>query len=339
MNRTLIIATLTCLPLTFAACNRSDAAENLPPATGSGAPAMPTLPTLASNSTEQENAVENQALRATGTTLALQQAELGPKMSGLLAAVLVDEGDKVKKGQPLFRLEATNMALGARQAEAGLAQAKVGLSQAELDYHRTKSLYEQGAVSASIWDQARIGYDRAQVAVQQAAVAVSSARAVLGDTMVVAPFTGIVTSKRKNTGETVTMVPATVVLVIQDLSKIEVRVKVAENALNRVHPGEVMKVHFPSLNADRDIPIDRVNPSVDPLNRTVEIVGVIANDDRALKAGMLVEVTFPEPPAASSPASTNSTPTSAPSASNTSATKTAAPRSSTTKVVPTASTP
>ena len=118
MNRTLIIATLTCLPLTFAGCNRSDAAESLPPATGSGAPTMPTLPTLASNSTE-DNAVENQALRATCTTLALHQAELGPKMSGLLAAVLVDEGDKVKKGQPLFRLEATNMALGARQAEAG----------------------------------------------------------------------------------------------------------------------------------------------------------------------------------------------------------------------------
>jgi RND family efflux transporter MFP subunit len=338
MNRTWIIATLTCLPLTFAGCNRSDAAENLPPATGSGAPAMPTLPTLASNSAG-EGAAEDQVLRATGTTLALHQAELGPKMSGLLAAVLVDEGDKVKKGQPLFRLEATNMALGARQAEAGLAQAKVGLSQAELDYHRTKSLYEQGAVSASIWDQARIGYDRAQVAVQQASVAVSSARAVLGDTTVVAPFTGIVTSTRKNTGETVTMMPPTVILVIQDLSKIEVRVKVAENALNRIHPGEVMKVHFPSLNADRDIPIDRVNPSVDPLNRTVEIVGIIANDDRALKAGMLVEVTFPALSAASSAASMNSAPTSAPSAANTGAAKAAAPRASTTKAVPTTSTP
>ncbi len=55
-----------------------------------------------------------------------------------------------------------------------------------------------------------------------------------------------------------------------------------------------MKVHFPYLNVDRDVPIDRVNPSVDPLNRTVEIVGVVSNDDRSLKAGMLVEVTFPD---------------------------------------------
>jgi multidrug efflux pump subunit AcrA (membrane-fusion protein) len=128
-----------------------------------------------------------------------------------------------------------------------------------------------------------------------------------------------------------------VILVIQDLSKIEVRVKVAENALNRIRPGDMMKVHFPSLNADRDVPIDRVNPSVDPLNRTVEIVGIIANDDRALKAGMLVEVTFPERPAASSSAS--SALASAPSTPNTRAPKAAAPRTSTTKALSTTSTP
>jgi RND family efflux transporter MFP subunit len=224
-------------------------------------------------------------------------------MSGVLAAVLVDEGDKVRKGQPLFRLEANTAALGARQAQAALDQTKVGLSQAELDYHRTKSLFEQGAVSPAVWDQARIGYDRAKVAVQQAEVAVSSARNMLGDTTVVAPFSGIVASKRKSTGETVTMMPPTVVLVIQDLSKIEVRTKLAENALNRVHAGENMKVHFPSLNEDRAVPIDRINPSVDPLSRTVEIVGVLPNEDRKLKAGMLVEVTFPEPAAAPNPSS------------------------------------
>jgi RND family efflux transporter MFP subunit len=251
------------------------------------------MPSLESNSSA-EVATGNQMLRATGTTQALHQAELGPKMSGVLAAVLVDEGDKVKKGQPLFRLEANLVGLSARQAQVGLAQSKVGQAQAELDYNRTKGLYEQGAVSPAVWDQARLGYDRANVAVQQAQVALSSAQTVVGDTTVYAPFSGVVTSKRKSTGETVTMMPPTVVLVVQDLSKVEVRVKLAENALNRLRAGALMKVHFPSTNTDRDIPIDRVNPSVDPLNRTVEIVGIVPNDDRSLKAGMLVEVTFAE---------------------------------------------
>ncbi len=320
MKQMVLIATLSCLPLFVSGCKKSSAAETLPPATGPGAPAMPSLPTLQSSSPAEAD-TGNQMLRATGTTLALHQAELGPKASGVLAAVMVDEGDKVRKGQPLFRLEATNPALAAQQAQAALMQSKVGLSQAEIDYNRTKSLFEQGAVSPAVWDQARIGYDRAQVSVQQAQVGLSAARAVLGDTTVVAPFSGVVTSKRKNTGETVTMMPPTVVLVIQDLSKIEVRAKLAENALNRVHPSEVMKVHFPSLNIDKDVPIDRINPSVDPLNRTVEIVGVIPNADRTLKAGMLVEVTFPQAPAISSAAAPNAAPAPSVSVASASATQ------------------
>ncbi len=307
MIRNLLTITLSCLPLALVSCKHSDAAEKLPPPTGSGAPALPTLPTLA-NSSAEEALEDNQPLRATGTTMALHQAELGPKSSGVLAAVLVDEGDKVKKGQPLFRLEANMAALATKQAQVGLEQARVGFSQAELDYHRAKSLFEQGAVSRAVWDQARIGYERAKVAVQQAEVALSTARTALGDTTVVAPFAGVVTAKRKNTGETVTMMPPTVVLVIQDLSKIEVRTKLAENALNRINPGQPMKVRFPSLGEERDVPIDRINPSVDPVNRTLEIVGVIPNEDRKLKAGMLVEVTFPPPPVSNDPATTHPPP-------------------------------
>jgi RND family efflux transporter MFP subunit len=291
MNRWMLAAALLSFPLALGGCRRSSAAEELGPAAGTGAPPMPSMPTLESSSSADLDTTK--VLRATGSTQALHQAELGPKVSGVLAAVLVDEGDKVKKGQPLFRLESNNAGLAVRQAQAGLAQTKVGQTQAEIEYQRTKSLYDQGAVSPAVWDQARLGYDRAQVAVQQAQVAVSTAQSMFGDTTVYAPFAGVITSKRKSTGETVTMMPPTVVLVIQDLSKIEVRVKLAENALSRLKAGSPMKVHFPSLSADRDVPIDRINPSVDPLNRTVEIVGMIANDDRSLKAGMLVEVTFP----------------------------------------------
>jgi multidrug efflux pump subunit AcrA (membrane-fusion protein) len=70
-----------------------------------------------------------------------------------------------------------------------------------------------------------------------------------------------------------------------------------------------MKVRFPSLNIEREVSIDRVNPSVDPLNRTVEIVGVIPNGDRNLKVGMLVEVTFPETEGSPAQALATSAPT------------------------------
>lgn len=279
------------LPFLITACKRSEAADALPPADGPGAAPMPAAPVVDAPNTE--SSVAERVLRATGSTQALHQAELGPKASGVLAAVLVDEGAKVKKGQPLFRLDATNPMLMVKQAEAGLAQARVGVTRAELEYNRIKPLVDQGAVSPANWDAIRIGYDQAKVGVQQAEAAVATARAYAFDTTVVAPFAGIVAAKKKNAGETVTMMPPTTVIVLQDISKIEVRVRLAEGELNRVKPGDPMQVRFPSLNTDQSVPISRINPSVDPMSRTVEVVGLIPNDDRALKAGMLVEVTFP----------------------------------------------
>jgi membrane fusion protein, multidrug efflux system len=243
-------------------------------------------------------------LRATGTTQAIKQAELGPKSSGVLAAVLVEEGMRVKKGQVLFRIDATNAYLATRQAEAGLAQARVGLSQAELDFNRTKPLADQGTISPATWDQVRLGYERAKVAVQQAEAAVASSRAYASDATVVAPFAGVVSAKRKNAGETVTMMPATTVVILQDTSQIEVRVKLAESALMRIRAGDTMQVKWPSLNLVKDVQVTRINPGIDPLNRTVELVSVVPNPDGDIKAGMLVDVTFPS--------TAPSTPTTAP---------------------------
>ncbi len=275
-------------------CKKSAGAQELPPALGSGAPALPELPAVEAAGPEQGAVTNNRELRGTGTTHPIREAELGPKASGVLAAVLVDEGDLVKKGQPLFRLEATNVALQVKQAQAALAQARVALTQADLDFERTKTLNEQGAISPATWDQVRLGRERAQVAVQQAEVAVSTARAYAADTTVTAPFGGVVAAKNKTAGETVTMMPPTTVLVLQDLATLEVRIKLAESALTRIKAGQPITVKFPSLGVERSVSIERINPSVDALSRTVEIVALLPNQDRSLKAGMLVDVTFPQ---------------------------------------------
>jgi RND family efflux transporter MFP subunit len=289
-QRLLLLAAL--LPALAVGCRSTEASNNLPPAEGPGAPALPPPPKVDSN--DAETVVGDQLLRATGSTLAIKQAELGPKSSGVLAAVLVEEGQLVKKGQLLFRLDATNASLAVKQAEAGLAQAKVSLSRAELEYNRIKPLVDSGAVSPANWDAVRIGQDQARVGVQQAEASLATARAYAGDSAVYAPFAGVVAAKKKNAGETVTMMPATTVIVLQDISKLEVRIKLAEGALTRIKAGEPMLVKFGSLSLEKTVAIDRINPSVDPLNRTVEIIGVVPNDDRLLKAGMLVEVTFPQ---------------------------------------------
>lgn len=289
------------LPVILAGCKHAEDPNALPPPQGSNAPPLPNAPTV--DSADSNSAVGDRLLRATGTTQALKQADLGPKASGVLAAVLVEEGQKVKKGQPLFRLDATNPALQVKQAQAALAMAEVQVTRTELEYNRMKPLLDQGAISQANWDAVRIGYDQAKVGVQQAQAAVASARAYAADTLVVAPFAGVVAAKKKQAGETVTMMPPTTVIVLQDLSKLEIRVKLAETALTRIKATDSMQVRFTSLNLEKAVPIDRINPSVDPLSRTVEVIGVLPNDNGVLKAGMLVEVSFPTTESPAAPAS------------------------------------
>ncbi len=289
------LVALTLVPcLAFVACKKSEATAQLPPAEGAGAAPLPSVPVLTETAASRS---DRNAWRATGATHAIRQAELGPKASGILAQVLVEEGMRVKKGQVLFRIENTNAILNVRQAEAALAQARVGLSQAELEHNRTQPLFEQGAISPATWDQVRLGLDRARVAVQQAEAAVNSARGYAGDATVVAPFAGVVSAKRKHTGETVTMMPPTTVVVLQDISEIEVRVKLAENALSRIRAGDTMRVRWASLDLEKEVTITRINPSVDPLSRTVELVATIPNPEGTIKAGMLVDVIFAAPEA------------------------------------------
>ena len=78
----------------------------------------------------------------------------------------------------------------------------------------------------------------------------------------------------------------------QDISKLEVRGRVPETMLARLKPGSPVTVRFPAVNEERTVAIERISPSVDPMTRTVEVVALVPNDDRSLKAGMLVELDF-----------------------------------------------
>jgi RND family efflux transporter MFP subunit len=287
-------------------CKKSGASERLPPTTGSLS--VPAIPVAAASADAPAGAEE---LVASGTSGPVREAKLGPKASGVIAGMYVEEGDQVKKGQVLFRLDASTVALGIVQAQAALVSATVGRDSAETDLRRTQALYERGAIAPAVYDQVKARFDGANATVEQAKAALSTAKKMTADTAVTSPIAGVVTARKASVGDTVTMMPPTVVLVVQDISSLEVRVRVAETALKRLSPGKPLRIRFPSVDAERVVPIERINPSVDPMTRTVEIVALVPNQDHALKAGMLVEVDFGPPPAGPSPsASASATPTS-----------------------------
>src|SRR5207237_6935748 len=115
----------------------------------------------------------------------------------------VDVGDRVKKGQVLFRLKASTARIGVQRSRAGLAAARTNLATAKRELARMEELAKGGAVSPASLDQARANFDAATIQVEQAELGVSDTQTSLADRTVRAPISGIVTERFNHAGESV----------------------------------------------------------------------------------------------------------------------------------------
>ena len=285
--------------LLVVACDAGEADKPALPA-AAAAPNIP-IPSASKRAPQAGARVGSRDLsveRHVATALPKQEAELGPRMSGTLASVDVEEGQRVKKGQVLFRLDARSTRLGVSQAETSLQGAQIARDNAKRELERQQQLAAKGTIAAAVLERAESAYNSAENGVSQASVALSMARRGTADSAVVSPIDGIVAHKLKDVGETVTMMPPTTVVVVQDQSVLEVRARVPEAALRLVHEGDQVTAHFTALDSAREATVVRIQPTVDAATRTIEIVTDVDNSDGALRPGMYVELEL-RPPLAS----------------------------------------
>lgn len=321
MKRCIKSSWLTGFFLTFSGihsiqCSQDSGAQGLPAAGGPEASPPPAI-TLA-NQTGQADAKPTPELNApsertaevyVGTLLPIYSAELGPKRSGTLQSVEVDEGDTVKKGQVLFRLETQAIRLNIQQNAEALKSAKLRLQEAKRELDRHQKLVEKGSIASATFEHTQATYDEVDIAVRRAQVGLSLAKRDQIDSTVTSPVDGIVVRKLKNVGETVTMMPPTTILVIQDQSVLELRFRTPEDALRIIKSGQQMTARFPAVELERTATVKRIQPIIDPVTRTVEVVAFVDNQDNSLKPGMYVEVMSQKPNApAPTPTANNAKP-------------------------------
>jgi RND family efflux transporter MFP subunit len=253
------------------------------------------------------------SLDASGYVVARRQATVSSKITGKVIEVLIEEGQRVERGQVVARLDDTNARAAVNQAEAQLEQAKANLKQSQIAQQNAQPIFERNReqftrdiISAQTFDEAKASYDIASTAVEVAARAVDVAAANLAiaernldDTIVRAPFAGIVTVKAAQEGEMVSPVTAgggftrTGIGTIVDMDSLEVEVDVSENFINRVHHGQDATVE---LNAYPGwvIPANviAIIPTADRARATVRVrVGLEERDARILPQ-MGVRVSF-----------------------------------------------
>jgi len=238
-------------------------------------------------------------LDATGYVVARRQATLSAKILGKLVEVNVEEGQHVAKGQVVARLDDSNYAASLRQARALAAQARAGFGNAEAIFARYRRLRAQDAISTDAFENQRLAYDAARTQLGVADAAVALAQSYENDTVILAPYSGVVTDKTAQIGEIVAPAAAgggftrTGIATIVDMDSLEVEVDVSENYIDRVRAGSDARVRLDAY-PDWEIPasVIAVVPTADQSKGTVKVRIAISAKDARILPQMGARVTF-----------------------------------------------
>jgi RND family efflux transporter MFP subunit len=265
-------------------------------------------------------------LDASGYVVARRRATVASKVTGKVLEVMLEEGQKVTAGQVIARLDDSNSRAALAATNAQLLQAQANLASAQTAYDDAKPIFERNekqknaaVISAQSFDEARAQYNAArntwlvaQSAVDSARAAVAVAQRNQDDTVVRAPFSGVVTEKAAQPGEMVSPISAgggftrTGIGTIVDMDSLEVEVDVSENFINRVTPQQPVSI---KLNAypDWQIPgaVIAAIPTADRSKATVKVRIAIKEKDPRIIPEMGARVSFlsetPPPTAGATP--------------------------------------
>ncbi len=228
-------------------------------------------------------------LNATGYVVAQRKASTASKATGRLVWLGVVEGSRVKEGEIVARLESNDVSATLEQARANVKLAQANLEQAraeqrdaEAAMRRSRSLVDAGAISRADNDAAaaRLAKANASISGLQAAIGVAqanvkSAEVAVDQTLIRAPFNGVILTKHANVGDVVTPFSSALdtkgaVVTMADMDTLEVEADVSESNLGKVQPGQPAEIQLDALPGIRLAgEVHRIVPTVDRSKATV----------------------------------------------------------------------
>ena len=243
------------------------------------------------------------ALNATGRVVAARRASVSSKGTGRLEWLGVQEGQRVTEGDIIARLENRDVAAEREQAAAQVQVARANLAQGQADledaaaaYKRAQDLAQQKFIAGSALDTAEARYNKSRAAIDtlkaQITVAQANHRAAdvaFDQTLIRAPFTGMVLTKSANVGDIVTPFSAAAgttgaVVTMADMETLEVEADVSEASIAKItvgQPAEIQLDAFPDLRLLGEV--SRIVPTVDRAKATLLVkVKFVERDPRVL---------------------------------------------------------
>jgi RND family efflux transporter MFP subunit len=267
------------------------------------------------------------SVAVSGTLAADEQAELGIKVAGRVDRIFVEIGDRVRRGQPIARLVPTDLELRVQQADTALQQARTrlglppggpdrmvdpeetavvkqavaNLKQASLTRDRMARLLEEKLIPQQDFDAAEAAYSVADARYQEAIEEARTRQALLSqrrselaiaqrqllDSVVTAPFDGMIRERLVSTGDYAAVGSPVAVLV--RVHPLRLRLAVPEREAAGITPGLPVRLTVDGDPATYQGRVARISPAITEENRTLLVEAEVPNQDGRLKPGSFAQ--------------------------------------------------
>jgi HlyD family secretion protein len=240
----------------------------------------------------------NAVLTASGYVVARRKAAVASKGTGRLVFLGVEEGDKVKKGQVIARLEDADVIAAREQARENLRLAEADLYEAKKNLERLAVLVKQEMIPQADYDVADARYKRVIATINAARFALKEAEVAVDNTRIIAPFDGTVLKKNADVGEIVAPLAGAAsskaaVVTIADMSSLEVDADVSEANITRVTPQQNCEITLDAYPQQR-YPgyVSNIVPTADRAKATVMVKIKFRQYDQRVLPEMGAKITF-----------------------------------------------
>lgn len=223
-----------------------------------------------------------------GTLQARRAATMRAEAQGAILEMVVEQGQEVKKGQLLARIEDTSLRDQVLAARTSVRVARNAVQVAQADEERNRKLANAGVITQRDLERAVLSRQQSQAQLSEAEARLALANQQLGRTRIVAPFDGVVSERRASAGDIVQ--PGTPLYTVIDPTSMRLEAAVPASQLETLKPGARVDFSVGGFG-DRTFAgeIERINPAVDPATGQVRLYVTLPNTEQTLLTGLFAE--------------------------------------------------
>ena len=251
--------------------------------------AQPEVELLASDQVRVRRVELPRVLAISGTVKAVRSAFVKARVAGELQGLTVREGDTVKAGEVLARIDPTEYQARVRQAQQQSQAAKAQVDIAKRSFANNRSLVAQGFISSTALESSASALAAAEATYSAAQAATDVATKSMDDTVLRAPLAGLVAQRLAQPGERVA-IDARVVEIV-DLSRMELEASLSAGDSLQVRTGQTAKLTIEGNDKPLSARVVRINPSATAASRTVPVY-LAVESIQGLRHGLFAQGTL-----------------------------------------------